>query len=518
MSTSYLRGLHSVSTASTIVPVIQQRTPIHSQRLWTQFRYVRSSQIRAASTEPTASTIPNEAKITTGPNDLTELTSSNILPVSMPAEGKSFATGLAVASALFVASLGVLYVTDTRASVHRYILPPLLRGIFPDAEDSHHYSIAMSKAAYDMGLHPRERQTFPQEQLGIEVFGHNLASPIGISAGLDKNAEIPDALFALGPAVVEVGGITPLPQDGNPQPRCFRVPTLDGIVNRYGLNSKGADVIAIRLRDRLRKFARISGLTEEQVQNGEAGVPPGSLQPGKLLCVQIAKNKATDETDLVAVAKDYVYCVRRLAPYADVLVVNVSSPNTPGLRSLQAVEPLSRILGAVVKEAQATDRKEKPKVMVKVSPDEDEEAQMNGIVQAVWMSGVDGVIVGNTTKRRSGLVPPNLQLTPQEKLALGETGGFSGPQLFEKTLELTGRYRKMLDEVYKTASSDDPVAGKNANPEQKVIFATGGITNGEQARKIIDAGASLAMVYTGLVYGGPGTVTRMKTEMLESMR
>lgn len=338
------------------------------------------------------------------------------------------------------------------------------------------------------------------------MFDTQLSNPIGISAGLDKDGEIPDALFALGAGVVEIGGITPLPQVGNPKPRVFRIPATDGMVNRYGLNSRGADDVARRLRDRLRRFARSLGLTEQEVLDGAASVPPGSLQSGRLLAVQIAKNKETDERDEKAIADDHVYCVRRLARYADVVVVNVSSPNTPGLRDLQATEPLTRLLSAVVDEAAKTSRKSRPKVMVKVSPDEDEDTQMEGIVEAVRRSGVDGIIVGNTTKRRTGLVPEGIKLKNKEQKALMETGGYSGPAMFDRTLDLVGRYRKMLDA--QPASSD----------KQKILFATGGITNGEQALKVLNAGASVAMVYTGMVYGGAGTVTRIKSEMKNQLK
>ncbi|KAK5988117.1 Dihydroorotate oxidase [Cladobotryum mycophilum] len=383
--------------------------------------------------------------------------------------------------------LGYLYATDTRAFVHQYVVPRVIRGLFPDAEDAHHAGTVALKQLYELGLHPRERGSLHDaSQLSASVFDHQLTNPIGISAGLDKDGEIPDALFALGAGIVEIGGCTPLPQEGNPKPRVFRVPILDGMVNRYGLNSKGADDMAIRLRNRVRRFARSWGFSEEEVLNGEAEVPAGSLLPGRLLAVQIAKNKETDERDEKAIAKDYVYCARRLARYADVLVVNVSSPNTPGLRDLQATEPLTRLLSAVVAEASQTDRKVRPKVMVKVSPDEDEDAQMEGIVQAVQRSGVDGII---------------------EQKALMEQGGYSGPAMFDRTLDLVGRYRKILD--------SQPV-GKGQG--QKVLFATGGITDGEQALKILNAGASVAMVYTGLVYGGAGTVTRIKSEMKDAIQ
>ncbi|OTB00518.1 hypothetical protein M426DRAFT_324189 [Hypoxylon sp. CI-4A] len=446
-----------------------------------------------------------------------------------------YATSIAATGYVFY-----IYTTDTRAFVHRYVVPPTLRFLYPDAEDAHDAGVTAMKIMYNLGLHIRERSS--PSDISVSVFGSELANPIGISAGLDKHADIPDALFALGASIVEVGGCTPLPQNGNPKPRMFRVPTLDGLINRYGLNSVGADNMAMRLRERVRRFAKTVGLDEDSVLNGEANVPPGSLLPGRMLLVQIAKNKDTDERDVEAVKYDYVYCVKRLARYADVLVVNVSSPNTPGLRDLQAVEPLTRILSAVVDEARKTDRKEKPKVMVKVSPDEDEDTQMEGIVQAIWSSGVDGVIVGNTTKRRNGLVPSRVKITPKEQVTMTETGGYSGPMMFDRTVDLVRRYRKMLDgQPFQSQVADEAVDASITAiegtitgfsetdstisstptavepPEQKVIFATGGITNGRKALEVLNAGANIAMVYTGLVYGGAGTITRMKGEIKEAV-
>ncbi|KAL7792022.1 hypothetical protein V8C37DRAFT_381367 [Trichoderma ceciliae] len=435
--------------------------------------------------------------------------SSNIGSTGSTSSGPGGGFKVAAYSAALAAALyaSLLYATDTRAFVHRYVVPPLLRTVIPDAEDAHHVGVSALKLLYEVGLNPRERGSAVDDpSLSASVFGHQLANPIGVSAGLDKDGEVPDALFALGPGVVEIGGCTPLPQEGNARPRVFRVPILDGLVNRYGLNSKGADDMAIRLRDRLRRFARSAGLSEEEIISGEAGVPVGSLKPGRILAVQIAKNKETDEKDERAVAADYVYCTQRLARYADVVVVNVSSPNTPGLRDLQASEPLTRLLAAVVDAAAQTDRKARPRVMVKVSPDEDEDSQLEGIVQAVRKSGVDGIIVGNTTKRRSGLNPKGAKLSVREQKALMEQGGYSGPAMFERTLDLVGRYRKLLD--------SQPAVGSG---EQTILFATGGITNGEQALEVLNAGASVAMVYTGLVYGGVGTITRMKREMREAL-
>ncbi|KAL5336239.1 hypothetical protein BJX70DRAFT_390163 [Aspergillus crustosus] len=416
--------------------------------------------------------------------------------------------------------VGFIYGTDTRASVHRYGIVPLIRTLYPDAEDAHHLGVDTLKTLYKFGLHPRERGDPDGDgALATEVFGYTLSNPIGISGGLDKHAEIPDPLFATGPAIVEVGGTTPLPQDGNPRPRVFRLPSQRAMINRYGLNSKGADHMAAILEQRVRDYAYNNGLgsydgVAQRVLDGGAGVPPGSLQAGKLLAVQVAKNKATPDGDIEAIKRDYVYCVDRLAKYADILVVNVSSPNTPGLRDLQAAAPLTAILKAVVSSAKSVDRKTKPYVMVKVSPDEDSDEQVAGICEAVLGSGVDGVIVGNTTNRRPNPLPQGVTLPPKEQATLKETGGYSGPQLFDQTVALVSRYRAKLDAESEKAGAAKDLSGLT----RKIIFASGGITNGKQARAALDAGASVAMMYTGVVYGGVGTVTRVKQELREEKR
>ncbi|KAF9249427.1 hypothetical protein DTO027I6_2327 [Penicillium roqueforti] len=433
--------------------------------------------------------------------------------------------------ALYGASLaltllvGYIYGTDTRASIHRYGVVPLIRLLWPDAEDAHHVGVENLKMLYQYGLHPRERGDPDSDGvLATEVFGYTLSNPIGISAGLDKHAEVPDALFDIGPAIVEVGGTTPLPQEGNPKPRVFRLPSQHAMINRYGLNSKGADHMAKVLKQRVADFAYAAGFglheqSAQRVLDGEANVPPGSLVPGKLLAVQVAKNKVTPDGDIEAIKRDYVYCVDRVAPYADILVVNVSSPNTPGLRDLQAAAPLTAILTAVVASAKNVERKTKPYVMVKVSPDEDSDEQISGICEAVWNSGVDGVIVGNTTNRRPDPVPRGFVLPAEEQKTLKETGGYSGPQLFNRSIALVARYRALLDQgPPSSATNSDKSVGKVSGLPRKVIFASGGITTGEEAREALKAGASVAMMYTGIVYGGVGTVTRVKQELREELQ
>ncbi len=338
----------------------------------------------------------------------------------------------------------------------------------------------------ELGINIRERGNPDREgDLAVEIFGETLWNPIGTSAGIDKSAEVPDELLALGGSYVEVGGIVPEPQEGNAKPRLFRVVSQNALINRFGLNSEGADRVAQRLRERVQAYAKKVGLgsgaaAEQAVLNGETGVPPGSLVSGKLMGVQIGKNKETAD-DIESVVNDYVTCVNKLGRYADVIVVNVSSPNTEGLRDLQAQGPLTRILSEVTKAAQKIERKTKPKVIVKVSPDEDSQEQVSGICQAIYDSGVDGVIVGNTTKQR-----PNPAILPdEEKHILNETGGYSGPQLFPRTVALVGKYRETLDK-----EAERTGAGK------KVVFGSGGITNGRQALEVLKAGADMVQVYT----------------------
>ncbi|KAF2797324.1 FMN-linked oxidoreductase [Melanomma pulvis-pyrius CBS 109.77] len=512
---------------------------------------------------------------------------------------KNLLYGTALTLAL---SFGYLYVTDTRAGIHQWLVTPALRQIYPDGEDAHHAGTAILRALYSFGVHPRERGSPDAAgDLEVEIFGQTLSNPIATSAGIDKGGEVPTQLLALGPAIVEVGGVTPLPQAGNPKPRVFRLPSQNALINRYGFNSEGAEMVAMRLRHRVREFAYHMGFgiddeAERIVLDGEAGVPPGSLTPGRLMAVQITKNKETSEHDIEAVKRDYSFCVKYLGKYADIIVVNVSSPNTPGLRALQNVEPLTHILRSVVKAVNEVDRKTKPVIMVKVSPDEDSEEQVSGICEAVWESGVDGVIVGNTTMKRPDPLPKGYLLPKHEANILLEQGGYSGPQMFQRTLALVKRYRTTLDHGPKqvqpppSSTSEKPVAGHSTGEEpatsiveklessntptgdilssaassmpnastelpkdsdqlssnvddlsesgptlsfqsspdatpapttlglRKVIFATGGITNGTQAREVLAAGASVAMVYTALIYGGVGTISRIKEEMRDDAK
>lgn len=396
--------------------------------------------------------------------------------------------------------------TDTRSSIHTYIIPRLLRYIFggddvssPGPEAAHVFGLRALSLAHNLGVPLHERGTPDYlSTLRSTLWGFDVNTPLGISAGLDKHAECIDALFALSPAIsfIEVGCVTPRPQDGNPRPRLFRLPTSGSLINRYGFNSVGADVVARRLRDRVRRYALANGTTESAVL-ADASLP-ASLHPGRVLAVQIGKNKTTPETDLAAVKRDYVECVQKLGAYADVIVVNVSSPNTPGLRILQAAKPLAELLSAVVAAAsEVTARARKPKVVVKVSPDSDSPDQINDICTAIRNTGIAGVIVANTTITRPISVTASPQTSEEEKrIAAQEVGGLSGPAQLPKTLNLVGEYRRRL--------------GRDVE-----IVASGGVTNGKDAMRCVQVGANAVMGYTGMVYGGVGWFGRVARELAE---
>ncbi|KAF3924757.1 hypothetical protein AA313_de0209980 [Arthrobotrys entomopaga] len=385
------------------------------------------------------------------------------------------------------------YFTDSRAAIHRYVAVPGIRIITPDAEDAHAFGLKILRVLWDFGLHPRDRLGLREEDekepfLETYVWDKRIVNPIYISAGLDKNAEVVDALFALGPSIVEVGCVTPLPQTGNPRPRVFRLVADKALINRYGFNSLGSDYVARKLRERVVRYANDHNMTEQQVLDSL----PASLYDGKLLAVQIGKNKAVSEDDVEGVKAAYISGVKSLGLYADVLVVNVSSPNTPGLRKLQSGDRLTDLLAAVVAEAKKLPKKEKPRVIVKISPDENSKEQIEDITTAIKKSGIDGVIVANTTLRR----PETLVSPPY---LVHEAGGLSGPELFEPMRLLVREYRRRL-------------------PRDKEIWASGGVSTGQNALDVLTEGAGAVGVYTAMVYGGVGTIGRIKEEIRAIVR
>ena len=334
-----------------------------------------------------------------------------------------------------------------------------------DPEDAHGLAIKMLKFA---PLPPAPRD---DKRLALRVFGLNFPNPVGIAAGFDKNAEVPNALLRLGFGFVEVGTITPLPQPGNPRPRLFRLDADHGVINRLGFNSQGADAALKRLA------ARAAPSPPSPASGGGWG--------GGIVGINVGANK--DSADRVA---DYVQLIERFAAVASYVTVNISSPNTPGLRNLQQAAVLDDLLARVVdaRERVAPNAGPTP-VLLKIAPDLSL-GDLDDVVGIARSRRVDGMIVGNTTVAR----PPNLLETAIAK----EAGGLSGRPLFPLA-------NRMLAETYVRVEGVFPLIG------------AGGIDSGATALGKIRAGASLIQVYSGLVFRGLGLIAEIKNTLLEAL-
>jgi dihydroorotate dehydrogenase len=332
-----------------------------------------------------------------------------------------------------------------------------------DPEDAHGLAIKMLKFA---PLPPAPRD---DKRLALRVFGLNVPNPVGIAAGFDKNAEVPDALLRLGFGFVEVGTITPLPQPGNPRPRLFRLDADHGVINRLGFNSQGADAALKRLA------ARVAHALPSAASGGGRGI----------VGINVGANK--ESADRVA---DYVQLIERFAAVASYVTVNISSPNTPGLRNLQQASVLDDLLARVVdaRERVAPNAGPTP-VLLKIAPDLSL-GDLDDVVGIARSRRVDGMIVGNTTVVR----PPSLLETAIAK----EAGGLSGRPLFPLA-------NRMLAETYVRVEGVFPLIG------------AGGIDSGATALAKIRAGASLIQVYSGLVFRGLGLVAEIKNALLEAL-
>ncbi|GMM36270.1 dihydroorotate dehydrogenase [Saccharomycopsis crataegensis] len=392
-----------------------------------------------------------------------------------------------LAASLLGASLLSYYMFNAKSSVHEYVFGPLLRNIM-DAETAHHFVVKLMS----YGLFPRLFEGIKDEDkvLGVKLFNNQkyLEIPIGMAAGLDKNAEAIDALFNIGFSYVEVGSITPLPQPGNPQPRFFRIPNDRSVINRYGFNSDGHWSVLSNLRIRVEKF-----LTKF---NGNV-TAPNSFEDGKILAVNLGKNKHGDEIN------DYKLGVSRFGPYADVLVINVSSPNTPGLRNLQKKEKLLSLLDAVVEERNNIKLSENPlnkgksgqlpPIVVKIAPDLTE-SEIKSIAETVNESKIDGIIISNTTISR-----PTVYNSPEDPI-FKEAGGLSGVPLKPISLKALRTFAKY-----------------NKDPKLTII-GCGGISTGQDAIEFAKAGASFVQVYTGFAYTGPNLVNRIAEEIKDELK
>jgi len=328
---------------------------------------------------------------------------------------------------------------------------PFLRAL--DPEDAHGLAIKMLKFA------PLPEAAPDDPRLASRVFGLNFPNPIGMAAGFDKNAEVPDALLRLGFGFVEVGTITPEPQPGNPRPRLFRLDADHGVINRLGFNSQGADAALRRLA------ARASA--------------------GGIVGINVGANK--NSADRVA---DYVRLIERFAAVASYVTVNISSPNTPGLRNLQQAAVLDDLLARVVDARERVSPRSGPTpVLLKIAPDL-ALGDLDDVVGIARARRVDGMIVGNTTVTR----PPTLHETETAK----EAGGLSGRPLYRLG-------NRMLAETYVRVEDAFPLVG------------AGGIDSGATALGKIRAGASLIQLYSSLVFRGIGLIGEIKQTLLAAL-
>jgi dihydroorotate dehydrogenase len=319
-----------------------------------------------------------------------------------------------------------------------------------DPETAHHFAIAMLRRASHVDLALQALRTFQPPPKPKTVFGINFPNPIGLAAGFDKNGVALPAWEALGFGFIEVGTVTARPQPGNPKPRIFRYPEQQALINRLGFNNDGADIVAGRLR-KLRESGRWPS------------VPVG---------INIGKSKTTPLEEAVA---DYRYSFQRLHPFADYIALNISSPNTPGLRTLQAPRSLSILLQAIRDENRTAS---KP-IIVKIAPDLHAD-ELEEIIATCEENQVAGIIATNTTLDHAAIPPSRDQ-----------AGGLSGVPLREKSTALVRAI---------TARSTIP------------LIASGGISDAESAREKWEAGAALLQVYTGYIYRGPGLLREIVEE------
>lgn len=334
-----------------------------------------------------------------------------------------------------------------------------------DPEDAHRLAIRMLKLA------PLPRAARGDRRLATRAFGLNFPNPIGVAAGFDKNGEVPDALLRLGFGFVEVGTVTPLPQAGNPRPRLFRLDRDQGVINRLGFNSQGADAVLKRLAARAAPPAIASATSGSEWGAGIVGI-------------NIGANK--DARDRIV---DYVTLIERFAPVASYVTINISSPNTPRLRNLQKAAVLDDLLARVVDARERVARSAGPTpVLLKIAPDLSL-SELDDIVGIARSRRLDGMIVGNTTLAR-----PSALRDPVAR----EAGGLSGRPL----LALANR---MLAETYVRVEGVFPLVG------------TGGIDSGQAALAKIRAGATLIQVYSGLVFRGLGLLAEIERTFVAAL-
>jgi dihydroorotate dehydrogenase len=306
---------------------------------------------------------------------------------------------------------------------------------------------------------------FTPPEKPVQAFGLTFKNPVGLAAGYDKDCQAIAGLSALGFGHLELGTVTPRPQPGNPKPRIFRLVEEQAVINRMGFPGRGMEYAARLLLQQRASTA---------LRSAQPATARHSTQPSTVIGINLGKNK---DTLLEAAAEDYIALMRTFAPLADYLAINISSPNTVGLRRLQGREMLESLLGALAQERRISSV-ECP-ILVKIAPDLSDE-ELDDAVGAILDSGMDGIIATNTTLSREGLSSP-LRV---------ETGGLSGRPL-------TGLSDSVLKKVVARVNGRIAVVG------------VGGVTSPDDAKRKLDLGAALVQVYTGMIYAGPGLVKQI---------
>lgn len=339
--------------------------------------------------------------------------------------------------------------------MYRFLIRPIF--FLFDAEQVHHFVFRFLRVQGKLGVRPLLKLLFryKNQKLQRDLFGLTFQNPVGLAAGFDKDAKLIDELSCLGFGFIEIGTLTPKPQPGNDKPRLFRLPQDQALVNRMGFNNEGVHAAVDRLKKRKSNII-IGG--------------------------NIGKNKNTPNEKAL---EDYAYAVDALHSYVDYFVVNVSSPNTPGLRELQEKEPLRKLL-SYVKTLSLSKPKPRP-VLLKIAPDLTS-TQLDDVIQILQETKTDGVIATNTTISREGLTASSEQLT-----AVGN-GGVSGKPLADRSNEVIRYLREKLGRQY-------PIIG------------VGGIMSEEDAVEKIKAGADLVQIYTGFIYKGPAFAKRINKRL-----
>ncbi|WP_018477261.1 quinone-dependent dihydroorotate dehydrogenase [Pontibacter roseus] len=342
--------------------------------------------------------------------------------------------------------------------MYKSLIRPLLFKL--DPEKVHYLTTDALRTAFGLpfakGL-SRSMFQVQDKRLERELFGLKFPNPVGLAAGFDKDAKLVDELAELGFGFIEIGTLTPKPQEGNPKPRLFRLPEDQAIINRMGFNNEGVEAAVKRLRER------------------KSNIIVGG---------NIGKNKVTPNEEAL---NDYLYCFKALYDVVDYFVVNVSSPNTPDLRALQEKEPLQQLLMALQEQ---NNRMAKPKpLLLKIAPDLNE-AQLNDIIEIAIAANLSGIIATNTTISREGLHTPGSRVTE-----IG-AGGLSGKPLTQHSTEVIRYLRQHL-------------------PHHIKIIGVGGIMTAEDAAEKLAAGADLVQLYTGFIYEGPALVADINRRLLE---